>query len=157
RMYFGTYRLYRSLDGGGLWRPISADLTNPPSSSTTSRTYAISAIAVAPSDPDTIYTGAASGAVFATTDGGATWMDRSSGLPARPATHLTVDPIDPGTVYATFSGYAGTSDAIPGHLFKSNNFGASWSDVGATLPNLPVNDLAIDADLPDTFYAATDL
>ena len=157
RLYFGTQRLYRSQDGGGLWRPISPDLTHPPSPTATGQAYTISSIALAPYDSNVIYTAAGSGAVFASTDGSATWVDRSAGLPMRAATHLTADLIDPGTVYATFSGFPAASDPIQGHIFKSTNFGAAWSDISGNLPNLPVDDLAIDPDLPDTLYAGTDL
>lgn len=157
RMYYGTYRLYRSLDGAGLWRPVSGDLTNPISPTTGSSTYTISTIAVAPSDSSVIYTGAASGAVYSSEDGAVTWTDRSNGLPARAATHVSVDPADPGTVYVTFSGYTAAAETFQGHVFKSTNFGASWSDISGNLPNLPVNDVVLDPDVPDMLYVATDL
>jgi photosystem II stability/assembly factor-like uncharacterized protein len=155
RMYYGTFRLYQSLDGGGLWNPISGDLTTGVNTTSTSAT--ISAVAVAPSDSNTIYTGATSSTVYSTTDGGQSWTDRSAQLPVRSVTHITVDPFDPATVYACFSGVAAASSKFPGHIYKSTNGGASWSDLSGNLPNIPVNDLAIDIDLSTTMYAATDL
>ena len=149
RMYYGTFRLYRSVDGGGLWTPISADLTD-------SRAGLISAIAVSPANPNVIYTGASTGAVFQSTDGGNSWNDRSLALPIRAVTQVAADPIDPFTVYITFSGFAGSS-ALSGHIYKSTDGGNNWTDMSGNLPDIPVNDLAIDPDLPNTFYAGTDL
>ena len=40
---------------------------------TTSTTYAIATIAVAPTNPKVVYTGSVSAALFATVDGGTTW------------------------------------------------------------------------------------
>lgn len=157
RLYFGTYRLYRSTDGAGLWTPISGDLTDPPSSTSTSATYTISTIAVAPTDPNTIYTGARSGAVYATRDGGANWNEVSGNLPARAVTHLTVDPIDPATVYVTYAGFSTAGETFQGHIYKSTDSGGTWQDLTNNLPNLPLDDLVVDPDLPNTLYLATDL
>jgi uncharacterized protein (TIGR03437 family) len=155
RMYYGTDRLYQSLDGGGLWLPISPDLTGA-SQTTTSETFTISSISISPADPKTIFTGSYSASVFQTTDGGNSWTDRSAGLPFRSVTHITPDLIDPGIVYVTFSGLAGAGDQTPGHVYKSSAGGNSWTDISGNLPNLPVDDLVIDPDLPNTLYAATD-
>jgi len=156
-MYYGTQYLYKSVDGGGLWQAISPDLTDAPAGTPSSdSTYVISTIAVSPADPQIIYTGSASGAVYQSTDGGATWTDRSAGLPTRSATHITADPVDPATVYVTFSGYAVATDSHPGHVFMSSNGGSSWTDISGNLPNLPVDDLVADPDLPDTLYIGTD-
>ena len=151
RLYFGSQRVYRSVDGGGLWKPISPDLTNPPSPSTTSTTYSISTIAVAPTDPQVIYTGSASGSVYVTRNGGTNWEDKSDGLPTRAITKVTVDPFDAATIYVTLSGFNG------GHVFRSRNFGGAWTDISTNLPDVPVNDIAVDIDIPDTLYVGTDL
>ena len=160
RMYYGTYRLYQSLDGGGQWRAISPDLSNPPPQiSPTTYLYTISAIAVAPADPKTIYTGSigsGNSAVYQTIDSGSTWHDRSAGLPFRSVTQVAVDPLDPSTAYATFSGYALLGEPQSGHVYRTHDGGNSWTDISGALPNIPVNDLVIDADVPGTLYVATD-
>jgi uncharacterized protein (TIGR03437 family) len=157
RLYYGTYRLYKTTDGAGLWTPISGDLTDAPSPSSTSSTYTISTIAVAPTDPNTIYTGARSGAVYATSNGGTNWKEISANLPVRPVTHITVDPIDPATVYVTYAGFAAAAEAFGGHIYKSTDGGGTWADLTNNLPNLPLDDLVVDPDLPGTLYLATDL
>jgi hypothetical protein len=51
-LYFGTYRIYRTVNGASSWLAISPDLTNGPSF-----WGVITTIAVAPSHPDTVYAG----------------------------------------------------------------------------------------------------
>jgi uncharacterized protein (TIGR03437 family) len=165
-LYFGTYRLWQSRDSAGRWRAISPDLTG-------GKRGTLKAIAVAPSDSNTVYIGTTNSKVQVTTDAGsgvaasgvaesgvaasgvASWTDRSAGLPSRTVTDLAVDPIDPATAYVSFSGFPAATD-IPGHVLRTTNGGASWTDVSGNLPNLPVNAIVVDADLPQTLYAGTD-
>ena len=81
----------------------------------------------------------------ASTDGGNSWNDRSLALPIRAVTQVAADPIDPFTVYVTFSGFAGSS-ALSGHIYKSTDGGNNWTDMSGNLPDIPVNDLAISED-----------
>jgi len=150
-LYFGTYRLWQSRDGAGQWA-ASPDLTG-------GRRGTLKAIAVAPSDPNTVYVGTSNSKVQVTTEAlrgpNASWTDRGAGLPARVVTMIAVDPVDPATVYATFSGFPSSAD-LQGHVYKSTNAGATWTDISGNLPVIPVNDIAIDPDLPGTLYIGTD-
>jgi len=86
------------------------------------------------------------------TNGGTTWTDITAApLPNRSITGLTVSPTDPTLVYLTVSGY-GT-----GHIFRSTNSGAAWTDISNNLPNIPTNALLIDPLTPTTLYAGTDI
>src|SRR5439155_19018915 len=96
-------------------------------------------------------------------------------LPPRALTSIAVDPADTTgmTAYVTFSGFAFVNSNFnvndpTGHIFKTTDGGATWNDVSCSvavcttpaatdLPNIPVNDLVIDPDVPGTLYAATDL
>lgn len=162
-VYYGTYRLWQSRDSGGYFRPVSPDLTAGGST-------VITTIAVAPSDGNVVYVGsssqAASNPALATNsrvrltrnalDASPSWADRSAGLPSRVVTRVTVDPTDPNKVYATFAGFSSNSDT-QGHVFRSTNSGTTWSDISGNLPNVPVNDLIVDPDVPSTLYIATDV
>ncbi|MEO8025769.1 MAG: IPT/TIG domain-containing protein [Bryobacteraceae bacterium] len=154
RVYFGTFRLWQSRDAAGNWAAISPNLTFGAGAT-------LSTIAVAQSDPNVIYTGARDGRVMVTANAGdgagkVNWTDRSSGLPGRAVTRVVVDPFDAGTAYVTFSGFAVTGEVRPGHVYKTTDGGATWSNASGNLPNLPVNDLVVDPDLPDTLYIGTD-
>jgi uncharacterized protein (TIGR03437 family) len=150
--YFGTFRIWQSMDSAGVWMPVSSDLTG-------GKRGTIRAIAVSPSDPNTVYAGTSNSHVAVTTDvqdgSGSTWKDISAGLPLRAITHIAVDPLDPATAYVTFSGFS-TATTTPGHVFKTPNHGQIWLDISGNLPNLPVSDLVIDPDVPGTLYIATD-
>jgi photosystem II stability/assembly factor-like uncharacterized protein len=178
--YFGTTKVYQSVDAGNTWIPISNDLVSGPDS--------LIALAVAPTNPSVVYVGANVGAnngmltglVFVATSvtpGNFTNFVQVSGqgsLPPRALTAIAVDPADNTgkTAYVTFSGFSfvnasfGVNDPT-GHIFKTTDGGATWKDVSCSvavcttpaltdLPNTPVNDLVIDPDLPGIIYAATD-
>jgi len=68
-VYLGTNRLWRTTDWGDSWMPVSKVFDNTP----------ISAIAIAPDNPDFILVGTTRGGIFRTTDGGGTWSENFSG------------------------------------------------------------------------------
>ncbi len=146
--YFGTYRVWQSVDGAGFWNPVSPDLTG-------GKRGTIRAIAVAPSDSNTVYAGTSNGRLVVTSnmqDGaGAVWKDVSAALPISSITQIAVDPLDASIAYVTFSGFASA-----GHVFKTPDRGSTWFDISGNLPNLPVNGIVIDPDLPGVLYIATD-
>jgi uncharacterized protein (TIGR03437 family) len=147
-LYFGTYRVWRSMDGGGRWNSISPDLTVVNGAT-------LKSIAIAPSDSKVIYTGASDGTVQWTNDAGANWTIRKASLPSRAVTQIVIDPIDPATAYASFSGFSAGADNL-GHVFRTRDSGANWTDISGNMPNIPVNGIVLDGDLPDTLYAGTD-
>ncbi|MBK6766543.1 MAG: hypothetical protein IPG71_09600, partial [bacterium] len=113
----------------------------------------ISQIAVAPSDPQTIYVcyEGYDGKVFKTNNGGTSSTNIEAGIPERYPTHLAVDPTNRDIVYCTVSGYSS------GHLYKSTNGGASWSNSSTGLPDLPANCIVIDQTNPSKLYVGNDL
>lgn len=153
-LYFGTYRLWQSTDSAGRWNAISGDLSGANKGGT------IKAIAIAPSDSDTIYVGTSNARISVTNNAndptGAAWTFRNGNLPNRVITQIAVDPVDPATAYVTYSGFAGGLDTF-GHVFQTTDSGATWRDISGTLPNTPVNDIVIDPDLPLALYIGTDV
>ncbi|HVE74142.1 MAG TPA: hypothetical protein VNA30_03500, partial [Mycobacteriales bacterium] len=135
-VYTATGRVFRSTDAGKTWLPISPPMDN-----------VITALAVAPSDPLTIYSGSSRG-VRVTRDGGLTWLPAGT-APLRSVTSLMVDPRDAKRVWLTLGGYGGA------HVLESTDAGASWRDVGVGLPDLPVHDVLLDLPTGD-LYAGTE-
>jgi len=130
-LYFGTYRVYRTTDRAESWTPISPDLTGG--------SGRVSAIAPAPSDPGVLYVGTSDGRVQSTTDGGATWTLRS--LPTsgtRYVQDIAVDPRDPLTAWVVVSGF------LTPHVFRTTDGGATFANVSGSLPDSPVNAVAVD-------------
>jgi len=158
-LYFGTYRLYQTTNGGTSWSVISPDLT-----SDNSQNF-VTAISVAPSNSNTIYAGTSDGRIWQSAQAlsGATDIHMVNGTnqPGRSVTAIAVDSTNPEAAFVAYSGFScpgvNGCDGL-GHFFFTNNSGASWLRVDGNLPDVPVNDIVIDpTDATDnTIYVATD-
>jgi hypothetical protein len=136
RLLVGTNRVYETTNGAGVWNPISTVGTggwNP-------GTGTVHRIALAASDPNTIYASTSNGHLFVTTDHGATWVDHppAAGLDI---SALTVDPTNAQTAYAVATGF---STGGSHHVWRTTNGGAAWTDITGNLPNLPTSTIALD-------------
>ena len=76
--------MYRTVNEGTLWTPISTDLTKGSGT--------ISAIAIAPSDTNVLYAGTSDGNVRFTRDYGVTWLSPTTTLPNRAVTDFAAAP-----------------------------------------------------------------
>ncbi len=153
--YYGTNRLFRSLDRvrtGAPWTAISDDMSRGLGYE---KIGTISTIALAPSNSDVIYTGTDDGNVWRSTDFGVSWTNISGGLPLRAVTDIEVSPIDPLHVYITFSGLL-FKDAEP-HVFRSKDGGSDWTDISTGLPDLPINTIVVDPMNPSTLFLGSDI
>jgi len=152
RLYFGTYRVYQTLNGASSWTAISGDLTEGNGSITT--------LAVAPTNSNVVYSGSSDSQVYVTTNAGkgtaSSWKNVTNGLPPRAITDVVVHPESATTAFVTYSGFTGFGDS-QGHIFKTTDGGEKWTDISGNLPNTPVNFLAVDPDLPSFLFAATDV
>ncbi len=141
-LYIGTNRVYKTTDAANNWSAISPDLTNgPPTGNLIFGT--VTTIDVSPLDSDIIYAGTDDGNVWATNDGGSNWTQVSAALPVRWVTKVLASRSDANTVYVTLSGYRYGEDN--GHVYKSTDQGANWTDIGTSLPDIPVNDIVQDS------------
>ncbi len=153
RFYVGTNYLYRYNESTLTWENRLGG-----QALTTSGT--ITAIAVAPGDSNTIYTGSGNGALWMTVNGGANWTQLSNGtgaLPNRPITSIAINPNNKNDILIGLSG-TGTGHLYRGVVASGQATFASVSGSGATaLPDFPLNDIARDPVSPaSVFYAATD-
>jgi hypothetical protein len=151
RMLAGGSRLWRSTNiksGSPAWTPITG----------AKGTNYISAIAVAPDQPDVVWVAYNMGQVYRSTNGAAAKPVFS--LVKAPTlgnfvSRIAISGADPNVVYVTTGSFGSTN------VIKTVNGGALWSDAtgsGATgLPDVPVNDLEIDPSNPDTIYAGTEV
>ena len=62
---------------------------------------------------------------------------------------------DPGTVYATFTGYR--DDDFEKYVYRSTDFGESWKSISANLPSEPINVIAEDPTDARILYVGTDV
>ena len=125
KLYFGTYRLYRTVNEGLQWTPISGDLTTG--------TGTITSVAVSPADSNTIYIGTNDGRALVSRDGGTTFA-AATGLPARSVTRVTPHPTDPLRAVITVSGF-GTA-----HVFETTDaFATAVKSITGNLIDAPAN------------------
>jgi hypothetical protein len=168
RMWAGGARLWRT--GAATTNPLPTTVWTQ--ASTFLGGSRVSAIAVSPLNSDRVYAGtqaingnaAISGQVFSTGTAGAATATTvwTAGKP-RPGINyvswVAADPVAAGTVYATISTF--NDAAGTGHVFKSTDFGATWTHIdgsGATgLPDVPALTIAIDPQDNQRLYVGTDV
>lgn len=150
-LYYGTNRLYRTINGAASWVPVSPDLTDGPQP----RLGTITTIGVSPVDNDVIWVGTDDANVWVSADYGSSWSNVSAGLPYRWVTRVVPDPVDPQVAYVTFSGLKWV-DPQP-HVFRTTDAGQNWSDISANLPDAPVNGFAVDPLRPNLLFVGSDL
>ncbi|MEO8779194.1 MAG: hypothetical protein ABI389_11065 [Rhodanobacter sp.] len=152
--YFGAVDggVWATVDAGRTWQPI---FDGEPVGS-------IGALALAPSDPNTIYVGsgeadmrsdiAHGNGMYKSTDAGKHWSH--IGLDdTRQIGQILVDPRNPNTVFVAALGHAYGPNAERG-VFRSTDGGAHWSKVLFKDDNTGAIDLAFMPGDPNTIYAA---
>ena len=166
-VYFGSFRVWQSTNGGISWNAISPDLTG----STTNPQCGggicvLTTVSVAPNASGTVYAGADTGAIWVSTNatGAAPTFTRidTSTTPGRTVTQVVASPnvMTPQTAFAGFSGFSSCSGCDQkGHVFMTTNGGTAWTKIDGNLPDTPVNDIVVDPnDLTNnTLYVATDV
>ena len=151
--YFGSVDggIWKTSDAGVVWTPI---FDGQPVAS-------IGALAVAPSDPKTIYAGSGEtdirsdlstgNGVYKSTDGGATWTH--IGLEdTRQISRIVIDPQNPAIVYVGALGHAYGPNQERG-VYKSVDGGAHWTRILDLGPAIGISDLAMCSSTPQLLFA----
>ena len=141
---------------GGTWvdmgpKPILSPWWGPTSG-------VVSALAVDPTAPSTVYAGSVGGGVWKSTDGGANWSPTSDGQPSLAIGSIAIDPSNHTVIYAgTGAVFDGGSQSGAG-ILKSTNGGGTWTVVGnasGTFNSVSIHQLVIDPGSTSTLYAST--
>jgi len=143
-LYFGTFRVWQTVNYGNNWAAISPDITSHANNSSNE----VTSISVSRSNSNVVYATTTDGSVWRTTNAnagtGATWTNLTAApLPGRYATMVRTDNSNPDIAYLSYSGFSGFNGDTAGHIFKTINGGAIWTDISGSLPNTPVNDIAV--------------
>ena len=154
-LYFGTDRLYRSINQGTTMSAVSQRVTGIHANGTPER---ISAIAIAPSTDDVRIMGSSIGKVYASTTAGATTMPDVTGpIPGRYIGRIAIDPTNSDIAYVCLNGFGLT----PGeHIWKTTNLLTgipTWTPAGNGIPDTPVDSFVIDPADTNSLYAGTDI
>ena len=152
--YFGS-------TGGGVWKTVDAGHNWVNVSDGYFKTGSVGALAIAPSNPETIYAGMGEHAirgntshgdgVYRSDDGGETW--RHLGLAeTRQISNVIVHPEDPDLVYVAALGHAWGPNEERG-IYRSSDGGETWDKVLYINEDVGAGDLEMDPTDPDTLYA----
>ena len=160
-LYHGFQYLFKSTDQGETWKRISGDLTYNDVSRMGRTPYAINhqaitAIDESPITKGVLYVGTDDGRVWSTMNDGGAWTEITKGLPERVhVSRLVASKYDAGTVYITMSDRR--EDNIKPYLFRSTDFGKTWTALVTDLPASPVNVVREDPKNANILYCGTDL
>ncbi len=171
--YFGSNKLYRSLNKGDTMIAMSNDLTlgkkegNVPYGTLTT-------LSESPLQFGLIYTGTDDGNIHVSRDGGYNWQQlnqvgkepeiKKAQKVTVPNTKLytnnlwvsrvTASKHSVGRVYTSLSGYR--FDDFSSYLYVSDDFGTTWVQIGKDLPYEPINVVKEDPKDENILYVGTD-
>jgi photosystem II stability/assembly factor-like uncharacterized protein len=145
--YFGTPGggVWKTIDGGRVWKPIFDD----------AHVASIGAIAIAPSQPRTIYVGTGEqtrgNGVFKSTDAGVTWTN----IGLADTHYIDTILVDPQDANVVLVGASGDFLASPARgVFRSTDGGKTWTKVLFKDDRAGVWDMSFAPNDPRVVYAA---
>ena len=180
---FRSARIYKSIDAGANWTPSETGLplgeNLPPAGSGNFATMGgVNPVVYDPSNTQTVYIGTfvasntdytvgpyptIANGIFKSTDGGATWVHRSNGLPNvfGPGTSqgdvlaMAINPANPQVLYAAVVNLFAVP--INGRVYKTTDGGANWFETSTGIAGQDVRALLIDPNdaTGETIYAGT--
>ncbi|HWJ20731.1 MAG TPA: hypothetical protein VNS52_00130 [Gemmatimonadaceae bacterium] len=147
-VYYGCQVIFKTTNGGQSWRVISPDLSTRDSSRIVSsggivadnlgQFYGEVVFAIAPSEVQRglVWAGTNDGQIWNTRDGGATWTNVTRNVRGLPAwgTVRKIEPshFDSATAYVAVDVHM-MDDRKP-YVFKTTDYGATWTNVTGDLP-----------------------
>jgi hypothetical protein len=148
RLLLGTDNLYETTNKGDLWTKLGTFTFPGP----------IDSIGVAASNSNTIYVSAA-GQEYVTTNRGMSWTTIDP-VPSPPFgyaylhyTDIRVDPTNSQVAYTV--AYEFNSITGGGHVWKTTNGGATWTNISGNLPDVPTKSIVVDP-RDGVYYIGTD-
>lgn len=156
------YTFYVGTRNGGVWKTANGGTTFQSVFDATNQT-SIGAVAVAPSDHNTVWVGTgesyivrysyAGDGVYKSTDGGLTWQH----MGLRDSQHISrivIHPTNPNVVYVASMGHQHTPNEERG-VFRTTDGGRTWKKVLYIDDKVGVIDLVLVPSQPDVLYAAS--
>jgi photosystem II stability/assembly factor-like uncharacterized protein len=160
-LYHGFQYVFRSRDRGNTWERISDDLSYNDPEKQGKLPYAIpyaslTALSESPLEAGILYAGTDDGRAWVTRNDGANWTEITAGLPYnKHVWSMSASKYEVGTVYVTLIGRH--DDDFNPYMFKSTDFGETWTSIAGNLPGGPVNVVREDPRMANVLYAGSDL
>ncbi len=171
-IYHGGNVLFKTSDGGQTWSAISPDLTRNDKAkqkwsggpitgdNTGVEVYdTIFVVAESAAQKDLIWVGSDDGLVQLTRDGGKNWKNVTKGMSGIPewSTISMIEPsrTDAGTAYVVVDAHR--LDDMHPYLYRTTNFGESWTRLDSKLPqDVYLHSVRIDPTRPDILYVGAE-
>jgi hypothetical protein len=164
-LFHAASKLLRSPNMGESWEVISDDLTKAdPATLITGKggdgniQYAtISTIDESTLQAGLIWVGTDDGNVQVTQDGGENWTLVNDNIPGNPeywVSRVEASHHDPGTAYVSYTGLR--RDDFGAFVYKTTDFGESWTDISNDLPEEPINVIREHHQNPNLLFLGTD-
>ena len=143
-IFYGGLTVYKSLNQGIGWTNIGSNIDGLGN---------FNALAVAPSDSNTIYVSVGN-KLYKTSDEGNNWISLNGNFPfSLPyITYIAFDNTNKNHVWITCSGFSAGRK-----VFETEDGGNHWDNVSAGLPNIPVNCIVFQNNSQNILYCGTDL
>jgi photosystem II stability/assembly factor-like uncharacterized protein len=162
-IYLGSQFLHRSLNRGDSWQEISPDLTtNDPAKLKGNIEFCtITSMSESPVQAGIIWVGTDDGKVQLTKDFGAVWMDRTPNLKTAGApedfyvSRVFASHFEEGTAYIVKTGFQ--RDNFDPLVFKTEDFGDSWTSISGNLPQEIIYVIFEDRKNPELLFVGTDI
>jgi photosystem II stability/assembly factor-like uncharacterized protein len=155
----------KSTDRGETWAEISPDLTTNDKSKLPNGTggdgdiqyCTITTIDESPLLPGILWVGTDDGNVWVTRDDGKNWTklnDKIGGNPGYWVSRVAASNFDPGTAYVSFTGLR--HDDFRPFLYKTTDYGQTWTPIAGNLPKEPINVIREGTKNPNLLVVGTD-
>ncbi len=164
-LYTGAQVVFRSVNRGDDWQEISPDLTTGDATKCGLNSgyvpfCTITSIAESPLTAGVIWVGTDDGKVQVTRDHGATWVDVTAaiatvgGAADRYVSRVFASSHDAGTAFAAKNGFR--NDDFRPMLYKTTDYGKTWTSIGSNLPSSPINVIVQDRRNGDLLIVGND-
>ncbi len=169
------FRVIKSSNGGDSWTSADSGIPQPIDPGAASYQYLLVVpIVINPANPQELYVGTTAifdttavasptiqSGVYKSTDGGASWVWRSNGLPHRAGSastvldvlSLAINPNNPQELWCSVVDL-GTGGGASGGIYHSTDGGANWSNASTGITSVDVRALIVDSTNPAVLYAA---
>ena len=165
-VYHGGNILVKSTNRGETWTEISPDLTtNNPAKLPQGKGgdgnieyCTLTTIDESPLIQGLLWVGTDDGNVWVTRDDGKNWTklnDKITGNPGYWVSRVAASNSDPGTAYVSYTGLR--NDDFRPFLYKTTDYGQTWTSIAANLPNESINVIREDVKNPNLLFVGTDM